>query len=267
LSITHDADTEARQPRALSKTWQSLALRAAAAGCLGFVAGYGVALSRPAGTPATATPLALAAYAESEAKLARTAADMAIEIERLVDAERDYARFRGSRVEADALMRAGLALSDAMRSGGSYAAPLAALHGLEGGQAAIAPLSVALQRDADGVPDRASLAAQLDAIASSVLALGEEEPQRWTTRMVERFAVLIGSDNRAAIQERRAAVFAAANDAAARGALPEAIDALGLLDADAAAALAGWVEASQRRMALDIMADRTAAAVAAYAYR
>ena len=265
MSITYDADTNAGQPQAASKPWRSLALRAAGAGCLGFVAGYGAALLRPAATPAT--PLVLAAYAESEANLARTAAAMAIEVERLVHSERDYASFRGSREEADALMRAGLALSDAMRSEGSYAVPLAALRGLEGGQAAIAPLSAALQRDVDGVPDRADLAAQLDAIASSVLALGEEEPQRWTTRMVQRVAALIGSDSRVAIQERRTAVFAAAGEAAARGALPEAIDALGLLDPDASAALVGWVEASQRRIALDNMADRTAAAVAAYAYR
>lgn len=267
MSITFDAETNAGRPPAASAPRRRFALRFAGVGCLGFIAGYGVALTRPVPAPAAATPLALAAYAESEANLARTAADMAIEIERLVDSERDYARFRGSREEADSLMLAGLALTDAMRAGGSYAVQLAALRALAGGEVAIAPVSAVLRRDVDGVPDRIGLSAQLDAIASSVLALGEEEPQRWTTRMVQRVGALIRSDSRVAIQQRRIAIFAAARDAAARGALPEAMEALGPLDPDAAAALSGWIEASRQRLALDALADRVTAAVAAYAYR
>lgn len=269
MSITYDAETNAGQPPVgpAPAPWRSRALRAAGAVSLGFVAGYGVALMRPAAVPATATPLALAAYAVTEANLARLAADMALEMQRLADAERDYVRFRGSRQEANSLMRAGLALSEGLRAGGSYAVPLAALRGLDAGEDAIAPLSAALLRDVDGVPDRAGLSAQLDAIAASVLALGEEEPQRWTTRMAQRIGALVRSDSRVAIQARRSEIFATARDAAARGLLEEAMAALAPLDADAAAALSGWVEASRQRIAQDRMADRVAAVLAAYAYR
>lgn len=269
LSITNDVETNAGQTPdgPAPAPWRSRALRAAGAVSLGFVVGYGVALIRPAAVTAAATPLALAAHSASEANLARTTADMAIEMERLADTERDYARFRGSRQEADSLMRAGLALSEGLRAGGSYALPLAALRGLDGGEDAIVPVSAALLRDVDGVPDRAGLSAQLDAIAANVLALGEEEPQRWTTRMAQRISALVRSDSRVAIQARRSEIFATARDAAARGALEEAMTALVPLDADAAAALSGWVEASRQRIALDRMADRVAAVVAAYAYR
>lgn len=266
MSITFDAKTTVGQPDAPAAS-PGLLLRIAAAGCLGFAAGYGVANFRPMAASPADTPLALAAYAVSEANLARAAADMAVEIERLVDSERDYARFRGSRAEADALMRSGLALSAALRAGGSYAPALAGLRALDGGEQAIGPLLPALLQDIDGVPDRPGLAAQLEAIAASLLALGEEEPQRWTTRMAQRLGALVGGDSRVAIQARRTETFAAARDAAARGALPEAIAALEQLDVDAAIVLSGWVESCRQRIALDAMADRVAAMIAAYSYR
>jgi hypothetical protein len=269
LSITFDAEAEPGQA-AMAPTparWRGLAMRAVAAACLGFAAGYGVATLRPGTRPAEATPLALAAYAVSEANLARAAADLAIEMERLVEAERDYASFRAHREEDDALLRSGLALRDALRAGGSYAAPLAALRGIEDGEKAIAPIAEELLRGVDGVPDRPGLSAQLDAIAMSVLALGEEEPMSWPSRMSLRIRALVRGDNAAALQERRSQVFAVARDAAARGALQDAIAALGPLDAEAAGALSGWIEASMQRIALDAMADRVAAVVTAYAYR
>ena len=51
-----------------------LALRLAVVGCIGFVAGYGIAMLRVGAAPAAATPLALAGHAVSEAKLARRTA-------------------------------------------------------------------------------------------------------------------------------------------------------------------------------------------------
>ena len=269
MSITFDAEAEPGQAATAptAARWRGLATRAVAAACLGFAAGYGVATLRPGTKPAEATSLALAAYAVSEANLARTAADLAIEMERLVEAERDYALFRAHREEDDALMRSGLALRDALRAGGSYAVPLAALRGTEGGENAIAPIAEELLRGVAGVPDRPGLSTQLDAIAMSVLALDQDEPANWASRMSLRIRALIRGDSAAAIQERRRQVFAAARDAAARGALPDAIAALGPLDAEAAGALSGWIEASMQRIALDAMADRVAAVVTAYAYR
>ena len=270
LSITNDVETNAGQPPdgPAPAPWRSRALRAGGAVSLGFVAGYGVALMRPAAVTATATPLALAAHAASEANLARTTADMAIEMERLADAERDYARFRGSRQEADSLMRAGLALSEALRAGGSYAVPLARVRGLDGGEDAIAPVSAALLRDVDGVPDRADLSAQLDAIAASVLALGEEEPQRWTTRMAQRIGALVRSDSRVAIQARRSEVFATARDAAARGALAEAMAALDAARCRCGRRVVGLGRGRRQRIALDRHGGpRRRAVMAAYAYR
>ena len=252
---------DAAPPKSWPDDWQRFAVGAAVVACNGFGAGFGAAMLRPA--PATL----IAGLAISEANLAGATADLAIRMDRLADVERSIAAHRGRLAETDALVRAGLALRDALRAGGSYASALATVLTLRGGEEALAPWRAELMARAGGVADRVALAAELDAIAASVLALADDESAPWTSRMVTWIGGLVSSDSRAAIQDRRREVLVAARDAAARGALAEAVAALDALDTEAAAALVDWVEAARRRMALDAMADRVAAAMAAYAYR
>ncbi len=241
--------------------WQRFAAGGLVVAGIGFAAGFGVAAMRPA--PATL----IAGLAISEANLAGVTADLAIRMDRLAEVERSVAAHRGRLAETDALVRAGLALRDALRASGSYAGALATVLTLRGGEEALAPWRAELVARSGGVPDRVALAAELDAIAASVLALGDDGAAPWTARMVTWIGGLIRSDSRAAIQDRRRDVLTAARDAAARGSLAEAVAALDMLDPDAAAAMVDWVEAARRRVALDAMADRVAAAMAAYAYR
>lgn len=246
LSTTLDEAPQAAAPARLPG-WREAGIGAAVIGCLGFGMGYGVATLR---VPAAPDGLAVA----GTARASTTAV--------LPDAT-PIAR----PPEHDALLRAGAELRMALRGGGSYAAPLAAVVALRGGPEALAPLGDALPLGAAGVPSQAELSAELDAIALSVLALGEDEPLSWAGRMMQRLDALLRSDSRAARQERRQWVFDAARDAASRGALAEAVLALEPLDADAAAALAGWIEAARQRLALDAMADRVPVLMIDYAYR
>jgi hypothetical protein len=236
--------------------WRSLAVCAVLSGGLGYGAGHGVATMRAGGASPPDTTLILAAHAASEAHLARTAADLAIGVEQLSRVRRN-----------DALLRAGLALHEALRADGPPAAALAAMLGVEGGAQALATLRADLQGDVAGLPDRPGLAAQLDAVALSILALGLQEPEVWSTRMARRIGDLLGTEGHAAAQQRRQQAFDDARRAAAIGDLATAIDALDGLDAEAAAALVDWVDAARRRMARDALADRVASSVMAHTYR
>lgn len=250
LSTTcHEEPRAEARPRHLG--WLQAGIGAAAIGALGFGAGYGAATLR---SDAASGGFAVAGVARAGTR------DLAIHVERL-------AEHRGQSVEPDALLRAGAELRVALRAGGSYGAPLAAVLGMRGGAEAIAPLRDALVRGAGGVPDRADLSAELDAIALSVLALGEEQPMSWSGRMIQRLDALLRSASRAARQARRQEAFDAARDAAAQGALLEAVSALDPLDAEAAAALTGWIDAARQRVELDAMADRLPVLMSDYAYR
>jgi hypothetical protein len=255
LSITIDAPARPGSGWDVGP-WRRLVLCAVLSGGLGYAVGHGVALTRAGDAPPADVPLMLAAHAIAEAHLARTSADLAIEIDRLSQVRRD-----------DALLRAGLALHEALRADGPPAATLAAMLAVEGAAQALATLRADLPDDIAGLPDRPGLAAQLDAVALSVLALGMQEPEVWSTRMVRRIGELVGTDGHAARQQRRQRAFDGARQAAAVGDLATAIVALDELDAEAAAVLAGWVDAARQRMARDALADRVAASVMAHAYR
>ncbi|MEO3471881.1 hypothetical protein AAFN86_08450 [Roseomonas sp. CAU 1739] len=207
MSTTFD-EAPRIEPRSVRIGWLPAGIGAAAIACLGFGAGYGAAMLRPAG--------ASGGFAVTGAARAGTAPDLAIHVERLADVERSFAEHRGRLVEADALLRSGAELRVALRAGGSYAAPLAAVLGLRGGADALGPLREPLVRGAGGAPDSAELSAELDAIALSVLALGDEQPASWSARMMQRVDALLRSDSRAARQDGRRQVFDTARDAASR---------------------------------------------------
>ena len=255
MSTTYD-HTPPADARPWQTGWRRAAIAAAALGCIGFAAGYGTARLRPLAVQASALTALPAAHA----------ANLAQHVERLADVERNFAVYRGRLEEADALMRAASALRDGLRAGGSYAGPLAAALAQRGGAEALAPLRGELDLRVDGAPHRAALAAQLDAIALSVLALDDPPPEGWSGRMMRRLVLLLPMESRAARQDSRERAFSAARDAASAGALDAAIVALAPLDAEVAAALADWIEEARRRAALDLLADRVAALAVDFAY-
>lgn len=252
MSTTYD-DAPHADVRPWQPGWRQAAIAAAAVGCLGFAAGFGIAWLRPVAVPAGA-PVA-------------GAAQLVHHVERLADVERNFAAYRFRLEESDALLRAAAALRDGLRGGGSYATPLAAAFGQRGGAEALAPLRAELALHADGAPDAAALAAQLDAIALSLLALDDVAPEGWSGRMMRRLVAMLPVEGRAARQDRRERAFAAARDAASRGALDQAVAALAPLDAEAAAILDDWVVEARQRAALDLLADRVAALMVDYAYQ
>lgn len=256
MSTTLD-DAPPAEARPWQPQWRQAAIAAAALGCIGFAAGFGVARMR---APVVLAP-ALAAQPGAHA------ANIAQHVERLADVERNFAVYRGRLEESDALLRAAAGLRDGLRAGGSYAGPLAAMLAQRGGAEALAPLREELTRLVDGAPHRAALAAQLDAIALSLLALDEVVPESWSGRMMRRLVLLLPMESRAARQANREQVFGAARDAASRGALDQAVVALAPLDAEAAAVLADWIEEARERAALDTLADRVAALSVDFAYR
>jgi hypothetical protein len=258
LSTTHDGTAPVAR-------WRLLAIGTVAVACLGFGAGFGAATFR---SPASASPAAIAGLAMSEAHLAGATADLALRVDRLAGVERSFVAYHGHYIGTEALMRGGLALRQSMLDGGPYDEPLSTVLALPGAHEALAPLRESLERDAAGAPAMVALSVQLDALAISVLALGEEETEPgWARRMMRRVGTLLHGDSRAALQARRGEIFSTAREAAARGDLAAAIAALGPLDAEAGEVLSGWVDAARRRIAIDAQADRVAAVLVTFAYR
>ncbi|MBW6398240.1 hypothetical protein KPL78_10305 [Roseomonas sp. HJA6] len=248
-----DPAPTANSPRQTGRLWAVVTVMAVAG--LGFAAGFGTARLQTAAQPSGALAASAAPAAGPPDPIASP------------DAAPPVAMLQPGRVsDSEALLRTAAALRDALRAGEPYAAPLDVMLAQPGGAEALAPLREPLLAGAAGAPDRPTLAAQLDGITLSILALDDVEPAGWSGRMVQRLILLLPGDSRAARQQRRDAAFTAARAAASRGALDEAVLALAPLDPETAGAFSSWIDAARQRLALDQLADRVAVLALDHAY-